>query len=59
VPNATSLRWLLAALAGWLDQRQQQVVACLTEENRLLDLVGRFAGRPRLGGVLNYYEGAA
>ena len=27
VLNATSLRWLLAALVGWLDQRERQSVA--------------------------------
>jgi putative transposase len=46
VLNATSLRWLLAALVGWLDQRQQQAVAYLTEENRILR--GHVRGRLRL-----------
>jgi hypothetical protein len=36
VLNATSLRWVLAALVGWFDQRQQGVVAYLIEENRIL-----------------------
>ena len=31
-----SLRMLLAALAGWLDRRQQDAVAYLIEENRIL-----------------------
>jgi len=31
-----SLRLLLAALAGWFDRRQQDAVAYLTEENRIL-----------------------
>ena len=44
--NATSLRWLLAALVGWLDQRQQQAVAYLIEENRILR--GHVRGRLRL-----------
>jgi hypothetical protein len=43
--NATSLRWLLAALVGWLDQRQQQAVAYLIEENRILR--GHVPGRLR------------
>ena len=34
--NSTSLRWLLAALVGWLDQRERQAVAYLIEENRIL-----------------------
>ena len=44
--NATSLRWLLAALIGWLDQRQQQAMAYLIEENRILR--GHVRGRIRL-----------
>jgi len=36
VLNATFLRWLLAALIGWLDQRERQAVAYLIEENRIL-----------------------
>ena len=31
-----SLRVLLAALVGWLNQRQQQTLAYLIEENRIL-----------------------
>jgi putative transposase len=44
VLNATSLRWLLAALVGWLDQRERQAVAYLIEENRILrrHVRGRF-----------------
>ena len=34
--DALSLRMLLAALVGWLDQRQQDAVAYLIEENRIL-----------------------
>ena len=41
-----SLRLLLAALAGWLDQRQQATVAYLIEENRILR--GHIRGRIRL-----------
>ena len=34
--NALSLRLLLAAPGGWLDQRQQEALAYLIEENRIL-----------------------
>ena len=34
--DASSLRMLLAALVGWLDQRQQDAMAYLIEENRIL-----------------------
>ena len=44
--NATSLRWLLAALVGWLDQRQAEAMAYLIEENRILR--GQMRGRIRL-----------
>jgi transposase len=44
--DATSLRWLLAALVGWLGQRQQEAVAYLIEENRMLR--GHVRGRLRL-----------
>jgi transposase InsO family protein len=44
--DATSLRLLLAALPGWLDQRQQAAVAYLIEENRVLR--GHVRGRIRL-----------
>src|SRR2546425_6044642 len=43
VLDATSLRWLVV---GWLDQRQQQAVAYLIEENRILR--GHVRGRLRL-----------
>jgi hypothetical protein len=46
VPDALSLRLILAALVGWLDQRQQDTVAYLIEENRILR--GRLRGRIRL-----------
>jgi hypothetical protein len=36
VLNTFSFRMLLAALVGWLDQRQQDAVAYLIEENRIL-----------------------
>jgi hypothetical protein len=36
VRNALSLRILLAALVGWLDQRQQEALAYLIEEHRIL-----------------------
>jgi putative transposase len=36
VRDALSLRLVLAALVGWLDQRQQAAVAYLIEENRIL-----------------------
>ena len=41
-----SLRLLLAALVGWLDQRQVQAMAYLIEENRILR--GHVRGRLRL-----------
>ena len=44
--NAFSVRLLLAALVGWLDQRQQDTVAYLIEENRILR--GYVRGRIRL-----------
>ena len=44
--DATSLRWLLVALVGWLDQRQQDAVVYLIEENRILR--GNLRGRLRL-----------
>ena len=44
--DALSLRMLLAALVGWLDQRQQDAVAYLIEENRILR--GHVRGRLRL-----------
>ena len=34
--DALSLRLLLAALVGWLDLRQQEAVAYLIEEDRIL-----------------------
>jgi putative transposase len=46
VLNATSLSWLLAALVGWLDQRERQAVAYLIEENRILR--GHLRGQLRL-----------
>jgi len=46
VLDALSLRLLLAALVGWLDQRQQEAVAYLIEENRILR--GHVRGRIRL-----------
>ena len=46
VLDASSLRLLLAALVGWLDQRQQEAVAYLIEENRILR--GHVRGRIRL-----------
>ena len=44
--DALSFRMLLAALVGWLDQRQQDAVAYLIEENRILR--GHVRGRIRL-----------
>ena len=44
--DALSLRLVLAALVGWLDQRQQAAVAYLIEENRILR--GHLRGRIRL-----------
>ena len=41
-----SLRFLLAALAGWFNRRQQDAVAYLIEENRILR--GHMRGRIRL-----------
>jgi hypothetical protein len=46
VLNATCIRLLLAALLGWLDQRERQAVAYLIEENVILRSHGR--GRLRL-----------
>jgi hypothetical protein len=34
--DALSVRLLLATLVGWLDQRQQEAMAYLIEENRIL-----------------------
>jgi hypothetical protein len=36
VLDAFPFRMLLAALVGWLDQRQQDAVAYLIEENHIL-----------------------
>ena len=41
--DALFLRTLLAALVGWLDQRQQEALAYLIEENRILR--GQLRGR--------------
>jgi putative transposase len=46
VLDAMSLRLLVAALVGWLDRRQQDTVAYLIEENRILS--GHVPGRIRL-----------
>ena len=46
MPNAISFRLLLATLVGWLDRRQQDTVAYLIEENRILR--GHVRGRIRL-----------
>jgi putative transposase len=46
VLDAVSLRILLAALVGWLDQWQQAAVAYLVEENRILR--GHVRGQIRL-----------
>ena len=46
VLDALFFRMLLAALVGWLDQRQQAAVAYLVEENRILR--GHVRGRLRL-----------
>jgi transposase len=46
VVDAFAFRMLLAALVGWLDQRQQDAVAYLIEENRILR--GHVRGRIRL-----------
>jgi putative transposase len=46
VLDAFSFRMLLAVLVGWLDQRQQDAVAYLIEENRVLR--GHLPGRLRL-----------
>jgi len=47
VLDAFFFRMLLAALPGWLDQRQQEAVAYLIEENRVLRR--HVPGRLRLG----------
>ena len=49
VLDAFSFRMLLAALVGWLDRRQQDAVAYLIEENRILR--GHVRGRIRLTDV--------
>ena len=63
--NVFSIPFLLAALSGWLNRQQQEVVAHLVEENRVwcaqlgtrrLSLTG---DERRLGGLLNYYRRAA
>ena len=46
MPDAIAFRLLLATLVGWLDRRQQDAVAYLTEENRILR--GHVHGRIRL-----------
>ena len=46
MPDAPSLRLLLATLVGWLDRRQQDAVAYLIQENRILR--ERVHGRVRL-----------
>jgi hypothetical protein len=46
VPDAISFRLLLATLVGWLDRRQQDAVAYLIAENRILR--GHVRGRIRL-----------
>jgi hypothetical protein len=43
VVDVFSLRVLLAALIGWLDQRQPKALACLIEKNRILR--GQLRGR--------------
>jgi putative transposase len=46
VLDAFSFRMFLAALVGWLDQRQQEAVAYVIEENRILR--SHVSGRIRL-----------
>jgi hypothetical protein len=46
VLDAFSFRMLLAALVGWVDQRQQEAVAYVIEENRILR--SHLCGRIRL-----------
>jgi hypothetical protein len=36
VVHVASVRFLLAALAGWLSTQEQEVIAYLVEENRTL-----------------------
>jgi hypothetical protein len=43
VVDVVSLRLLLAALVGWLNQQQQEALAYLIEENRILR--GQLRGR--------------
>jgi hypothetical protein len=43
VVDLTRVRIFLAALSGWLDHQQQDVIAYLIEENRTLR--SRLAGR--------------
>jgi hypothetical protein len=45
VVDVLFLRVLLGALVGWLDQRQQDALAYLIEENRILRRQLRDSGR--------------
>jgi predicted metalloendopeptidase len=47
MPTAPALQFLLLTFAGWLNQRQQDVIAYLIEENRVLreQLDERLGGR--------------
>ena len=54
---------LLAALAGWINQQQQDVIEYLREENRLIERDRRVSSvsrpvvcRERMGGLLRYYQ---
>jgi hypothetical protein len=66
--DPAALRMVLGVLTGWLDCREREAVAYLVEENRLLrrqlgapviDRTRRVRRKPRLGGLLNFYERAA
>jgi hypothetical protein len=74
VIDPAALQMVLLAFTGWLDRREREAIAYLIEENRLLrrqlghrrlrrtpviDKAGRVRRRPRLGGLLNFYERAA
>jgi hypothetical protein len=52
--NNHPLRFLVLMMAGWMNRRQQDVIAYLQEENRVLygENTSRFAMSPMAGGIL-------
>jgi hypothetical protein len=55
-PHSFPLRFLVVALAGWINEQQRDLISYLQAENRVLH---EQLGRERLGGVLKYYHRAA